>query len=413
MTFINIYSRPNNFIRLSIPLLILLTITPILIKADLPIHCKREEIEGEWVFRINNNFFEPSLADYRSTCGHGFPDKIEKLDSDINYAFDDFKDINLFLGKDYRIYDPISNEIKGKWTPVYDEGFIVNFENSVFTAFMKYYLKPVLSHKINTNKNAKNEDYLSNCQKTMIGWFIKDQNENTKNWSCFFGFKKNIAYQFNYKNQKNNNHISEDYSKVPKKVFKPNKNFSQFRFYYFNKKTKKYDKENDDEDENLPNTDIQKNFPGKIKNGSFLKNRNNQDDQSNSFANINFDLLDMLENNSFLEIKSQTGTKNQMRLKLESLKYEDQSDLINEINSNKLSWTAHIHNDFKGLSFLDLKMKLGLRSTNEERSFSSHKESSQNKMNSKSNKEIISGEKIKSILQILFGFFRFQKFYFL
>jgi len=397
MTLINIYSKPHNYIMLSIPLLILLIITPILIKADLPIHCKREEIEGEWVFRINNNFFEPSLADYRSTCGHGFPDKIEKLESDINYAFDDFKDFNLFLGKDYRIYDPISNEIKGKWTPVYDEGFIVNYEDSVFTAFMKYYLKPVLDHKIENNKNAKNEDYLSNCQKTMIGWYIKDKNENTKNWSCFFGFKKNIAYQFNYKNQGNNNFISEDISKVPKKVLKPNKNFSEFRFFYFNINTKKYDKENDEEEENFSNSENQEHFPGKIKNGSFMKNHKNENNQLNSFGNINFDLLDMLGNNSFLEIKSQTGTKNQMRLKLESLKYEDQSDLINEINSNKLSWRAHILNDFKGLSFLDLKMKLGLKGSNKESSFLSDKEISQNKMNTKINKEIISEKKIKSI----------------
>jgi hypothetical protein len=334
------------------------------------VHCKREEIEGEWVFRINNDLFNPSLADYRSTCGHGFPDKIEKLEADINFAFDDFRDLRIFLGKDYKIYDPVSNEVKGKWTPVYDEGFIVNYDNFVFTAFMKYFLNPNLKNiKIKKNAKAKNVDYMSNCQKTMIGWFIKDEKENEKNWSCFFGFKKSIENEFDYLSQStnkgffNSNIINHN---LFKKVLKPNKNFSAFRYFYYNKKTKRFDKDNDDEEnfDTLHNNN---------KANSFLSNNSNK-----GFVDLNFDLLDSLENDSFLEMKTQTESSDKMKIKLNHLKYEEQFELINEINSNNLSWRAQMHDDFKGLSFLDLKAKLGLRDSKKERSFFNKKQISSN-----------------------------------
>ena len=67
------------------------------VKSDLPVHCKREQIEGDWVFRINSDIFNPDLNDYKTSCGHSFPDKIEKIVGDINYSFDDYKDINIIL----------------------------------------------------------------------------------------------------------------------------------------------------------------------------------------------------------------------------------------------------------------------------------------------------------------------------
>ncbi len=401
MSFVIIssYSRTKLITKLSIPIIILIfTIQLINVKTDLPVHCKREEIEGEWVFRINSESFNPNFADFRSTCGHGFPDKIEKLESDINFAFDDFRDLQIFLGQDYKVYDPVSNEVKGKWTPVYDEGFIVHYEKSVFTVFMKYHLKPNI-HSVNSKKSssakALNKDYLSNCQKTMIGWFIVDESQNTKNWSCFFGFKKSIESEFNYlsssrnkgffnintindTNSSSDNNFSNSNS-LPKKVLKPNKSFSAFRYFYYNKKTRKYDKENDDDNDNDNNfiydteeslSQKKSNFAAHQKSRSLLNNKINNVDR-NGFVNINFDLLDSLdtlENNSFLEMKTQS--KHKITAKLEHFKYEDQIELINEINSNNLSWRAKIHEDFKGFSFMDLKMKLGLRDSKEGRSLS-------------------------------------------
>lgn len=286
----------------------ILLLTVNLYKSDLPVHCKREEISGQWTFRINADVFNPSLNDYRSSCGHGFPDKVEKLNKDINYSFEHYKDISIVLGNDYKVYDSSTSQLKGKWTPVYDEGFILNYENSVFTAFMKYYLNP--SYK---NKTAKpeNKDYLSNCSKTMIGWYIKDERENNNNWSCFFAFKKEISHEF----LENSNRT----------FLKPNKFFNNF---------------------------------------SLINKGNLEENVNNGFLNGNTLDEDLgNEENSFLELKTGSQSGNKMETNLDHVKYEDQADLINEINSNNLSWQAQIHDDFKGLSFLDLKTKLGLRAS--------------------------------------------------
>jgi len=307
------------------------------IKADLPVHCKREQIEGEWILRINSDVFTPDLNDYRTSCGHGFPDKIEKNVGDENFTFDSYKDVSLVLSKDYKIYKPNSTNVVGKWTPVYDEGFIVYYKNFVFTAFMKYFLK----QKTNSPKPS-NSLYLSNCDKTMIGWVIHDKMENNKNWSCFFGFKSKIKNEF---------------SKDSKKSFlKPNNNFN--RFDYINTNSN-FNNNNDNNKNNVMNSSLNTNEL----NFNF---GNNKIDNNEWLLDINFfDNLDSnenqedRENESFLELKTKNKSNSQMKLWMS--RYEEQMEIVNEINSNNLSWKAEINDEFKGLSFVQLKEKIGTK----------------------------------------------------
>jgi len=297
------------------------------IKSDLPVHCKREEIEGEWIFRINSDIFNPDLNYYKTSCGHGFPDKIEKNVGDVNYYFESYRDISLILSKDYKIYEINSSNVVGKWTPVYDEGFIVYYKNYVFTAFMKYYLK----EKTNLLKPSDNQ-YLSNCDKTMIGWVINDINNNDKNWSCFFGFKTFIKNEFS-KDNKNNN----------------NRNFLKFNNNLFNKfeyVSKDYLNSDNNKSKNA------------YENNSYL-NEGIMDLNYFNSDNDNKNIEEGFENESFLELKS----KNNLNLNLNSWmsRYEEQIEIVNEINNSDLSWRAEINKEFKGLSFLQLKEKMGIR----------------------------------------------------
>ena len=247
------------------------------VKADLPVHCKREEIEGVWTFRIETATFDASLKNPKTNCGHGFPDKVEKSIGDINFKFSDYKEIEVNLSSDYNIYkSKESKEKVGNWTPVYDEAFVAYYQNSVFTAFMKYYLKD------NSSDSKGNSNYVSNCDKTMIGWYIPDSNHNDKNWSCFFGFKSKVRSEFT-----------------------PN------RFMQFN-------------------------------NNNILRKTEENTDE--------------LNNSNFIEMSSKTDS----RLGLHLIKY-DQRELVKELNNMNLSWKADIHEEFKGLSFFQLKEKLGLK----------------------------------------------------
>jgi len=109
------------------------------VKSDLPVHCKREAIDGHWTFKINKVKFQPSLKNLDTTCGHGFPDKIETTVGDNEFLFENYLPtvVKIKLESDYKVYE--NGKIVGNWTPVYDEGFILKYKQSVFTAFMKYY----------------------------------------------------------------------------------------------------------------------------------------------------------------------------------------------------------------------------------------------------------------------------------
>ena len=178
-----------------------------LCSCDLPVHCKMEEIYSLWTFRIDSASFEPSLKNEQTTCGHGFPDQVDTTIGDKNFKFKHYNDIELILGKDYKVYDKTGMIQEGNWTTVYDEAFVVYYKQMVFTAFMKYY------------KNShRDKDYSSNCDKTMVGWVIENGKEINKNWHCFFGFKSSIKNQFSpntflgYNNYNTNSNTEKGYA---------------------------------------------------------------------------------------------------------------------------------------------------------------------------------------------------------
>jgi len=275
---------------------------------DLPVHCKRETIDGVWTFRISRNIIQPSLQDLKTTCGHGFPDKIENNIGDNDYSFNKYYDLVIKLNSDYKVYE--DTEEVGTWTPVYDEGFIVKYKKSVFTAFMKYY-----------KEFSSSTDFISNCDKTMIGWYIPDETKNNQDWSCFFGFKDHNKKNFLKKNL----------------IIDPNK--------------KTFD-----------------------------------DKESAALLSILKGTLPTSEFVDFMSIKEgvvlQSGTQSLLKVKMSDeiaskVIYEDQIEVVEEINSMNLSWKAQVHNEFKGLSLLELSEKLGLRNKNS----SNEKTSSNNFLN--------------------------------
>ena len=149
-------------------------------RCDIPVKCQSHQIQGEWIFRISSDIFQPSLENPKSSCTHGFPDKVDNTEGDVDYSFKEYKDILVTLNSDYKVYE--ENVEIGTWTPIYNEGFIANFKNSEYMAFSKYY--------------KKQGSYISNCDKTMIGWYIPNVNQHKSNWSCFFGFKSKLKKSF-------------------------------------------------------------------------------------------------------------------------------------------------------------------------------------------------------------------------
>jgi len=318
----------NKFVFNILPILkivLLLTIFSISnINCDIPVHCKREKIQGDWSFRINNQVFQPTLSNIETTCGHGFPDKIEKNIGDVDFFFPKYqKIIHIVLSEDYKVYE--NGKKVGKWTPVYDEGFILWYGKSVFTAFMKYYY-------------AKEGDskYVSNCNKTMIGWYLPDVAQNNKNWSCFFGLKT--------------------LKKELPSLFLENISRDMNGPYISNKSSI----ESEEQMEEMNNLNL-------LEKGGKTK----EDKSIFSLLGNNRNIKESPELNQlsgFLQMKSKTKLKGKSKLmsKMSTeekgmTKYEDQLELVKEINDGNHTWKAEIHDEFKGMNLIELNNHLGIK----------------------------------------------------
>jgi C1A family cysteine protease len=170
-------TKTNLIIMISTILLCLLT-TPIY--SDHPVHCRKESVEGNWTFHISNIKFDPDLKDPRTSCGNGMPSKIYTGTIDIIRPFANGENkLKINMGTDYKIRDQ-NNDVKGHWTMVFDQGFHTYYENKEFYVNLNYYKK---------DQGTNDENYVSNCSRTMIGWVIHNVNDKMKNWSCFYGIR--------------------------------------------------------------------------------------------------------------------------------------------------------------------------------------------------------------------------------
>ena len=133
-------------------------------KADLPIHCIKAQVEGQWQLYLSlpQTIEEPEQA----KCGYLSPST--SLDALQNVPSDSFKTsrtINVKLDKYNQVYDADKETgIIGKWTMMYDEGMIIDLDDG--TSIMVYF-----SFTMNAGKGY------SDCSKTLIGWFRDSQRQ--------------------------------------------------------------------------------------------------------------------------------------------------------------------------------------------------------------------------------------------
>lgn len=235
------------------------------VRSDLPVHCLVNEIEGEWIIRIDKVTFDPNLQDSKTTCGHGFPNRVDNILGDIDYSFENYYDLTITLDKFYNVHE--NGEKVGSWTPVYDQSFVIYYKNSILTAPYKYY-------------KSTNDKYVSNCNKSQIGWLVQDKDNYQNGWSCFFGFKKGTN------------------------IF--NKGHSKFL-------------------------------------------------QAESQMKLTPD------NDAIIYSFVQTNSENKFSHKF---KYDNFDKVVDEINNANLPWKAHVYDEYKGFSFLQVRDKLGMKKIN-------------------------------------------------
>eukprot|EP00359_Climacostomum_virens_P003150 CAMPEP_0204917340 /NCGR_PEP_ID=MMETSP1397-20131031/14927_1 /ASSEMBLY_ACC=CAM_ASM_000891 /TAXON_ID=49980 /ORGANISM="Climacostomum Climacostomum virens, Strain Stock W-24" /LENGTH=525 /DNA_ID=CAMNT_0052090137 /DNA_START=604 /DNA_END=2179 /DNA_ORIENTATION=+ len=144
--------------------------------ADLPVHCTWTQVVGDWTFTLDKQTFTADLSNPLTFCGHGQPDKVQKIAPETKLHFDredqvevSFSEPNIAKSSRYG---------EGTWTMVYDEGILVEFPSATFFTYFMY-VTP-----------GSTSEYESHCDKTVIGWVRGRSPRIHSDWGCFFGEKK-------------------------------------------------------------------------------------------------------------------------------------------------------------------------------------------------------------------------------
>lgn len=141
------------------------------VEADLPVHCVRHQIVGEWTFLLG----PPSKN--RLDCGHRHPDRED--------AQPHLSQVHSVRNVTVHLLEPNEAAVgkaKGNWTMIYDEGFEVDSDDGLeFFAFSKFQLLAPEMRQFSGQSAI-----LSECHKTQVGWY-----RNTKEgvWGCFYGHR--------------------------------------------------------------------------------------------------------------------------------------------------------------------------------------------------------------------------------
>lgn len=137
-----------------------------MVHCDLPVHCLRHEIVGDWNFQLSG------LSPHRTSCRHERPDVEGVQPQDLEQSTET-KTVSLFEPH----FAKTKSDVNGRFTMIYDEGFEVEVDGLVFFAFSRFDLVT----KDGMKKNV------SRCGETHQGWYR--QASSRSKWGCYIASK--------------------------------------------------------------------------------------------------------------------------------------------------------------------------------------------------------------------------------
>jgi C1A family cysteine protease len=366
----------NNYYKFLICLVIMTLF--IEINTDIPTHCVKSQIVGEWVFKrtpavkrtLNELYSEEVL------CGHSLPsdEKSSMRVTNLNkYQLGEEIKVKLSNDDSITFISGDHNNEAGTWTMVYDEGFdmVVNKDdpskNISYFAFLKYDLK-----KSGSRVTSR---YASYCYVTLNGWYhVGDK------WGCFQGHKVLGEYE-EYDVETNGE--SENKQNITEDSIAPevrNKKDSKLDSVFYSDSYTNSNSEN--------NSVKYSRVGSNTYEGSYYPNRETIiDDQLNIYKTNNnnnlFSSFDNMSNsssdfhhdetpdysgyrrpaytrsfNSEFSTFKFTQTQVKEKLTLHS-KFTDHAKFVERINNADLSWTATVYKKFHGKTIKELNSYAG------------------------------------------------------
>lgn len=155
----------------ALALVLLFAISVVQVLADLPVHCLRHQVVGEWRFTLG------PAGEHRSSCGHVRPDAEDAQPSRWIVDSQGNKTSQLMVTMKNPNVAVTARDTQGSWTMVYDEGFEVNVGGLTFFAFSNFTFEEGAAHS---------KHNVSHCGYTMVGWY---QNGDRSRFGCYYGSK--------------------------------------------------------------------------------------------------------------------------------------------------------------------------------------------------------------------------------
>mmetsp|Transcript_62320 Transcript_62320/g.135307 ORF Transcript_62320/g.135307 Transcript_62320/m.135307 type:complete len:554 (-) Transcript_62320:86-1747(-) len=162
-----------NAFLFSVPLLQLLALLPLkAVQGDLPVHCLRHQVVGEWRFALG------PAGPQRSSCGHRRPD-VEESQPQREVVTVGGAETDLMVSLKEPNLAATARDPQGTWTMIYDEGFEVRVGGLNFFSFSNF------TFQQNASDPAQKHN-VSHCGNTMVGWY---QNLDRTSFGCYYGSK--------------------------------------------------------------------------------------------------------------------------------------------------------------------------------------------------------------------------------
>jgi len=351
-------------------IVILLIIIIQIVKSDIPTHCLKSQVTGEWVFK-RTPLIEKTLSqlyEKEALCGHKLPshEKTSVFATSLeNSGYTDVQeDLKVILNEDDSaefVGDHIN--MKAKWTMVYDEGFdivanIKDRENIIsYFAFLKYGPRPANS-KINSN-------WVSYCHVTLNGWYhVGDK------WGCFQAHKNIPNYEVETNGEaENKQNVTEDSIITSFFQLDDQLNIQIASKELSNEEEEAINNENQSEEE-TQDSNIEPDY-------SFLENKNlvnnslknnksviisNESLINKAFGSLKFtqvqtatqtELQTKTATNTNFKSKTQVQTRFREKITLHA-GFKDHSKVVERINLSNLSWSATVYKEYEGKTIAEL-----------------------------------------------------------
>jgi len=143
------------------------------VDADIPVHCLKHEVVGEW------ELFLSAPSKERTHCGHKTPDREEAEPPVVLAVPPGGSSMKVTLHNTNRAKASTGEE--GLWTMVYDEGFAFDLGKTSYFAFSRFDFVTSLTG----SKTAK-----STCTETIQGWY---SDEGRTLYGCYTARKVTAA----------------------------------------------------------------------------------------------------------------------------------------------------------------------------------------------------------------------------